>query len=46
LPVPHLPIDASGATTSLTSAIEVIGRQVFGKQLLEVIAVGVSGYYI
>jgi hypothetical protein len=44
LSVTLLPIGAGGATTSPTSAIEVIERQLFGEQLLDVIAVGDSGY--
>jgi hypothetical protein len=45
-PFPQLPIGASGATTSPTGAIEGIGRQQFGKQLLDVIAEGVLSYYL
>ena len=44
LSVPQLPISTAGATTSLTSTIDVIESQLIGKQLPDVIAVGVSGY--
>jgi hypothetical protein len=40
----QLPIGAAEATSSPTSAIEVIERQLLGKKLLDGIAVGVSDY--
>jgi hypothetical protein len=40
----QLAVGAGGATTNPTGAIELIGRQPFGKPLLVVIAVGLAGY--
>ncbi len=40
----QLAIGAGGATTNPTSAIALIGRQPFGKVLLAVVAVGLTGY--
>jgi hypothetical protein len=40
----QLAIGAGGATTNPTSAIALIGHQLFGKLLLAVIAVGLAGY--
>jgi hypothetical protein len=46
LSVPQVPIGTRGATTSPTSAIGVIESQLIGKQLPDMIAVGISVYYL